>query len=73
MFRRRKVLSLYYVLLDKSTNSVKIYTTKQGAIDYMGTYRNNINRNMNVNGVYEDSNYVLWSRIKINKCKKGNR
>ena len=69
--RARKRGVSYYVLVDKRLRKAKIYTTLQGAIDYIGTYRNEILRGMDDNGVYESEYYTLYRGVLIEKCQKG--
>lgn len=57
--------------MDKRHNTVRIYTTKAGAVSDMNVHVSTINRNINKGGRYENDNFILWSRIAIVKCIKG--
>ena len=62
---------LYYVGLNKKTNSVIISTSKLEIASYIGISVITINRHMIKTSVYDTEKYTVWKNVPIIKIKRG--
>jgi hypothetical protein len=61
----------YFVVLNKSTNRVAIYTTMTVMCDVIGINRITLYRKLKVNNMFINDSYTVWSDVEMFMCNKG--